>query len=245
MSLEPESGKSLVTLGMAEMLSQRVGRLGYFRPVVSAGGQDPMVELMRSRYHLAQSYDASFGITTDATRSAGSPEQTEALIGQVLGKFAALAADCDVVLVEGTDYGGASAAFEFDLNATLATNLGAPVVLVLRGHGHRADQVAGAARAALGSLAEHDATPAAIIVNRVDADQHDVVRAQLTDLSVPVWLLPEEPRMAHPTVRQTASMLDAEVLAGDDDTLGQDVAGFKVAAMTVPHLLGHIHEGCC
>ena len=244
MSLEPESGKSLVTLGLAEMLSQRVGRIGYFRPVVRAQpGGDPMVELVRHRYQLGQSYEESFGLTTDKTRGAGSPAEVDALMAQVMAKFHQLADRCDVVLVEGTDYVGASAAFEFDLNARLATNLGAPVVLVLRGHGHRAEQVAGAARAGLGSLADHDASVAAVIVNRVDPGQHDAVRDLVTELPVPVWLLPEEPRMAHPTVRQTAAMLNAEVLMGNEDTLGQDVASVKVAAMTIPHLLGHLTEG--
>ena len=36
-----------------------------------------------------------------------------------------LAARCDYVLVEGTDYQGASKAFEFALNAEIASNLGA------------------------------------------------------------------------------------------------------------------------
>lgn len=244
MSLEPESGKSLVTLGLAELLSGRVERLGFFRPVVrDQPGGNATIELIRSRYQLAQTYDESWGVTTDQTRSAGSPAEVDALTARVMAKFHDLAGRCDVVLVEGTDYAGASAAFEFDLNARLAANLGAPVVLVLRGHGHRAEQVHGAALAALGSLAEQDATPAAIIVNRVDAEQADAIAAKLADLPVPVWLLPEEPRMAHPTMRQTAAMLDAEVLMGNDDTLGQDVVGVKVAAMTVPHLLGHLHEG--
>lgn len=244
MSLEPESGKSLVTLGLAEILSARVERLGYFRPVVrKQPGGDPMIELMRSRYQLAQTHDDSFGVTTDQTRSAGTPAEVDSLMAQGLAKFHTLADTCDVILVEGTDYGGASAAFEFDLNARMATNLGAPVVLVLKGHGHRADQVAGAARAALGSLAEHDATPAAMVINRVDPDQAAAITSLVRDLPVPVWQLPEEPRMAYPTVRQIATMLDSEILSGDDDTLGQDVSGVKVAAMTIPNLLEHITEG--
>ncbi len=244
MSLEPESGKSLVTLGLAEILSARVERIGYFRPVVrDQPDGDAMVELMRSRYQLAQSYDESFGVTTDETRSAGTPAEVDALVARVMAKFHSLAAKCDVILVEGTDFTGASAAFEFDLNARLATNLGAPVVLVLRGHGHRANQVAGAAKAALGALEDHDATPAALIINRVDPEQSEAIATQVATLPVPVWQLPEDSRMAHPTVRQIAHMLDAEILSGNQDTLGQDVSGVKVAAMTIPNLLEHLSDG--
>ena len=40
--------------------------------------------------------------------------------------------------------------------------------------------------------------------------------------------------MAHPTLRQTAAQLDAEVLLGDDDSLSAEVAGVKVATQTPP-----------
>jgi hypothetical protein len=36
-SLEPASGKSLVALGLMEMLSRRTDGVGYFRPVIAAG----------------------------------------------------------------------------------------------------------------------------------------------------------------------------------------------------------------
>lgn len=244
MSLEPESGKSLVSLGIAETLSQRVQRLGYFRPVISSSPQpDPTIELMRQRYKLTQTYEESFGITTDMTRSVGSGADTEALISSILAKFEILAARCDAVLIEGTDFTGASAAFEFDLNARVATNLGAPVVLVLRGHGHRPDQVRGALSAGVASLEEHDTTLAAVIVNRVDDGTRTTIGGSLADFDVPLWMLPEEPRLAHPTIRQTANLLGAEVLSGDDDSLAREVAKVKVAAMTVPHLIDHLVPG--
>lgn len=243
MSMEPESGKSLVTLGLAETMSQRVGRIGFFRPVIAAGdAADELIELMRDRYQLGQSYVESYGVTTNEARSAGTPAAQEALTAAIMTKFHELAAQCDAVLVAGTDFTGASAAFEFELNARLAANLGAPVVLVMRGHGHKSHQVAGAVTAALGSLAEHDATTAAVIINRVDDDQLESMQKVAAKLPVPCWLLPEENTMAHPTVRQTANLLHATVLAGNADTLSREVAGVKVAAMTVPHLLKHITD---
>jgi len=49
-AMEAESGKSVVTLGLMELLSTRVQRLGFFRPIVpSATENDPEIELIRSR----------------------------------------------------------------------------------------------------------------------------------------------------------------------------------------------------
>ena len=36
--MEPQSGKSIVALGLMEMLSARVERVGFLRPVVPDGG---------------------------------------------------------------------------------------------------------------------------------------------------------------------------------------------------------------
>ena len=50
-AMEPESGKSIASLGVLELLSARVERLGFFRPVVPAD-PDPQLELARDRYGL-------------------------------------------------------------------------------------------------------------------------------------------------------------------------------------------------
>ena len=52
-ALGPASGKSLVTLGLVELLSRRVSRLGFFRPLVH-DGSDNDTELIRQREGDAQ-----------------------------------------------------------------------------------------------------------------------------------------------------------------------------------------------
>ena len=43
---EPRCGKSVVALGMVELLLARAGHVGFFRPVVAAE-PDPQIELVR------------------------------------------------------------------------------------------------------------------------------------------------------------------------------------------------------
>ncbi|ERT04117.1 AAA domain protein, partial [Lyngbya aestuarii BL J] len=52
-AVDSDSGKSLVLLGIMELLSKRIGRLGVFRPIIHRRDQpDPDIELIRSRYQL-------------------------------------------------------------------------------------------------------------------------------------------------------------------------------------------------
>ena len=47
-AMEPQSGKSVVALGLMELLSARTDRVGFFRPLVASGdAPDPQIELMR------------------------------------------------------------------------------------------------------------------------------------------------------------------------------------------------------
>jgi phosphate acetyltransferase len=238
MSLEQDSGKSLMSLGAMEAAASRVSRLGFFRPVIQSGPEhDALIELMRSRYQLGQSYEQSFGVTTDETRSMGE-HVADALVHTILAAFETLAKDCDLIIVEGTDYKGASAAFEFALNAEIAANLGATALVVTRGHHHRTDQVAGSLSAARASLAKHHVSVLGFVVNRVTDNQWAAMRRVAESLpEVPVWLLPEEPSLFRPTLEDIAESVSAEVLLGNSENLNRDVSGIIVGAMSLPHLM--------
>ena len=242
-SMEPASGKSMVSLGLMEALSRHSAKVGYFRPVVGSSTEDNTINLIRQRYGLTQTYEQSFGITTDATRGVGTLHDADSLISEIMTKFDTLAAQCDVVLVEGTDYTGASAAFEFELNVTMALNLAAPVLLVISAHGHRPDQVRGAVNAARDSVRGHEVNLLGIAVNRVEANQTETIRAVLDPLDQPVWIIPEEPTLQLPSLHQIYSELKATLLIGTQESLDREVTGVRVAAMTLPNLLDRLQDG--
>jgi phosphate acetyltransferase len=243
-SVEESSGKSVIALGLMETLTRAVQRVGYFRPVIRAGDlHDQRIELFRSRYRLEQSYDESYGITTDQTRGYGGNHVDPALVGSVIERFQRLAARCDYVVVEGTDYTGASKAFEFALNAEIASNLGAVGLVVLTAADHTAEQVGGAMRAAIEGLGERGVPTVAAFVNRVVPEAQAAVRAAVADSLVPVWLLPEQPSLAMPSIREVADATGAQLLLGSPEDLARPVPDIKVAAMSVPRLLDHLSEG--
>ncbi len=243
-SVEAASGKSVIALGLMESLTARVQRVGYFRPVVRAGAtRDERIELFRDRYRLEQSYEESFGVTTDETRDFGGAQADPALVAQIIDKYQRLAARCEFVLVEGTDFTGASKAFEFALNAQIASNLSASAVVVLTAVAHRPDQVHGALHAAIEGLAERGVPTVGAFLNRVPARKRKAFKRAVSAAHVPVWVLPELPSLTHPSMREVAQATGARLLLGTDEDLNRSVPDIKVAAMAVPHLLDHITDG--
>ena len=241
-ALAADSGKSLVSLGVMELLTRERDRVGYFRPVVRAGEQDATIELFRSRYRLAQSYEDSYGVTTDQTRALGEPQQAVPILDTILHRFEALARTVDVVLVEGTDYTGASAAFELELNLDVATNLGASILVVESAHGHRPDQVAGALTMAHNAISGRHARALGYVVNRAASSETDAIRTALPSLDAPLWVIPEDNLLGRPSLRAVMNATDARLLNNIDareqrEVLGREVAEVRVAAMSVSRFL--------
>ena len=134
---EPATGKSAVALGVRQLLARRLTRLGVFRPVVADPEHDPLVAVLRSD---AFPYEASVGVTFDDVRA-----DEERALEEIVARYRALAAQCDGVLVVGTDYTSVGAGGEVQFNARVALNLGLPTLLVVSGH----DRTVGEVREAL------------------------------------------------------------------------------------------------
>jgi phosphate acetyltransferase len=249
-AIEPDSGKSLVALGLMEALARRSGRVGFFRPVVAAGAEpDADVELLRRTFRLAQSYEESFAVTEDDLAAMSDRGQYDLLLKRILEAFRRLDQSTDLVLVEGGDLPGASRALELDFNAELANHLGCLVLLVVRGSRRSAGEVLDAARLAHGSLVSRGCTILATICNRVDPSVAEEVRRRLPEAvgDEPAYVLPEVPGLDAPTVAEVAQALSARFVrpldGADAASTRREVRNVIVGAMNLPHFLGHLHDG--
>jgi len=240
--MEPQSGKSVVALGLMELLSARVERLGFFRPIVpSADEPDAQIELIRRRYQLAAPYEQMHALSQD--EAAAIPAYEE-LRKRVVEAYKQLEQDCDFVLCEGTDFTSATSALDYGLNADLANELGAPVLVVVKGG--TTEETVASVRAARNSLAHKGCTIFGIVVNRVPAERVEELTRTLgaQDGSEPVYVLPELPELAFPTVGEIADELGAEILSGStEEALQRDVRDVRVAAMSVEHFIDDLVDG--
>jgi phosphate acetyltransferase len=172
--------------------------------------------------------------------------QYNELLKSIVSKYKELESTCPFVLCEGTDYTGVSSAFEFDFNADVANNLGAPVLVVVSGFGKSTDEVVDSVRVARESFGGHGCTLAATVINRVEAEKVESIAAEVRGLKAegePIHLLPEEPTLAKPTVGEIARALNAKILEGEPNELNREVLDFKVAAMNLPNFLDYVVEG--
>jgi len=247
-TIEAGSGKSLAVLGVMELLSSRVERLGFFRPIVRAGEElDNDTELIRRRYLPATPYESLSGVDHETARELTGSGRSEELVKRIFARYKDLERRCDFVLCEGTDFTGVSSAFELDFNAELASQIGAPILLVANAREKEPGEAVDFLRAAHQTFRSLGCSLAAAILNRVAPGEVASITAQLEEQwspNVPVYVVPECEALGRPTIATIARTLGAEVLHGEDEQLNREVLEYKVAAMQVAGFLEHLEEGC-
>jgi len=244
---EPDSGKSLIALAVMEILTGSAERVGVFRPVVREGpDSDPLLQLITTRYQLDYPSGSLYGVDLETARRLLDRNRYDELLRVILDKFSTLSACCERVLCIGTDISGSGGMLEFDFNVDVANNLGCLLVPVVRGKDRTPREVADAASAFLKSLQDRDSDIALIVVNRVTSSDlaaaGDELQRRLGS-RVPVYVVPEEPLLGKPTMRDIVRALGARVYPVAEDCLDREVRDFKVAAMSLPDFLPHIEEG--
>ena len=240
-AMEPQSGKSVVALGLMELLSPRVDRLGFFRPIVPSGdGPDPQIDLVRRRYQVDASPEGMRALTQE---EASAIPVYDDLRKRVVAEYKALEPRFDFILCEGTDFTSATSALDYGLNADLANELGAPVLVVVKGG--TPDETVASVRAARNSLKHKGCEIFGVLVNRVPEELADDVRRAVAEQNgdEPVYVVPERPELAYPTIAEVAAEVDATVLAGSDEQLDREVRDIRVAAMSVEHFIEDLVEG--
>ncbi len=243
---EPDSGKSLVVLGIMEVLSRRVERLGFFRPIIRGHGKrDNDTELLLNRYSLEQDYDDSYAFTSDDAQAIATEKGLSVLLRIILERYKAIEARSDFVLCEGTDFEGVTSAFEFDLSAQIATHLGTPVVNVLSGRNKSPESVRSAVHATRIAMVDEGCTVTANFVNRVATEDIEAVRSEVQkswSYDDPVFVVADEPTLEAPTVGAVAEALGAVPIRDGEMDLNREILTISVAAMQLPNFLERVQE---
>jgi phosphate acetyltransferase len=245
-AIEPRSGKSVVALGIMELLSRRLHKIGFFRPVIPDVGRDNNIQLILSRYHLKMPYDDAYAYKNEDAQTMVAEGRSEELLKNILDKYKTLENRCEFVLCEGTDFTGVSSAFEFDFNAAVANNLGCPILAVINGRNKSPGEVIDTIRFARETFENQGCTVLAAMANRVDPQHLETIQLQLKAARSPmppIYIIPEEPLLGKPTVGEIAATLKSRILQGDPDGMNREVRDIKIAAMNLPHFLDYIAEG--
>ncbi|MCI1019319.1 phosphate acetyltransferase [Microbacterium sp. C5A9] len=254
-SAEGHTGKSTIALGVLDALMRVTPRVGVFRPIArSVTERDEVLELLLAHDGVQLDYEDCIGVTYDDVR-----DDPDRALSTIVARFKAVEAQCDAVVIIGSDYTDVASPAELGYNARIAANLAAPVLLVLSGRDQQrqAEQLGtttARTAAAVGqigalALAELEAERAelfAVVVNRADpdalADIEAAVAAVRPARSTPVWAIPEDRTLVAPSIRGILSAVEGRLIKGDPDRLAREALTIVVAGMSMVNVLPRLTE---
>lgn len=239
-SPEGDTGKSTIALGLLDRLTATAPRVGVFRPITRSGpARDYILELLLAHSTAGLTYEDSVGVTYHQLH-----EDPDSALADIVDRFHRVADRCDVVLIVGSDYTDVASPSELSMNARIAANLGAPVVLAVKARGRTPDDVVQVVEVCLDEIAAQHAYTAAVVANRCDPDQLTEVREALKRDGAPqVYVLPEEPLLVAPSVAELRDAVDGSMVSGDESLLDREALDVLVAGMTAEHVLERLTEG--
>lgn len=240
-SAESRSGKSALALGLLAQLCEGGGTIGVFRPVVRDREHDPLIELLLPLSTSPEDPTSAVGVTYEEVN-----EDVDSAIGTIVDRYHAYAEKHDAVLIIGSDFTGVTTPTEFSVNATIAANLSSRMLLVVPGVGREATELITSIDLMMSEASARHAAIAGVVANRCDPTQRDAIAAALGEHlgTLPAYALPEDDLLSAPTVRDVMTACNASVDQGNDALLDREAMSVIVAAMTMPHVLDRLTEGC-
>ena len=208
-SPEGDTGKSTIALGILHRLAATVAKVGVFRPITRVprgqersdpgGGpgedRDYILELLIAHTTAGLSYDECVGVGYQQLHA-----DPDSALAEIVDRYHRVAEKCDAVVIVGSDYTDVASPSELSVNARIAVNLGAPVVLAVRAKDREPEDVVHVVELCLAELAGQHAHTAAVVANRCDPAELTAVADALRRVSPKSYVLPEEPLLVAPSV---------------------------------------------
>jgi len=254
---EPETGKSTIALGLLNRLTATVAKVGVFRPItrrdgdrkrgeagrsgspdVSGEDRDYILELLLTHTTAGLSYEQCVGVTYQQMHA-----DTDAAIASIVDAYHAMAQACDAVVIVGSDYTDVTGPAELSVNARIAVNLGAPVLLTVSGKGRSPDEVVSVVEVCLAELVAQRAHAAAVVANKCEPAELAAVTDALRSFVPHSYVLPDDPLLSAPTVAELQMAVDGTLVSGDTEVVAREAMGVLVAGMTADHVLERLRDG--
>ncbi|WP_026449593.1 phosphate acetyltransferase [Aequorivita capsosiphonis] len=244
---EPNSGKSIVSLGLMQSLLGKAAKVGYFRPIIDdfkLGEIDNHINTVSTYFNLDIKFEDAYAFRRSEVIRKKNENKEDEIIGKIIEKYKALEDRFDFILVEGTSFTGESSIMEFDINVLIAKNLGVPAIILASGIGKTLDEFVGNLQMAFDSFKDKGVEVLAVIANKVEVRNQELVVSELKKYlpsEVIVNAIPLNPLLSHPSIKEIVNTLNAKILFGEAYVNNQ-AGNFSVGAMQLHNYLLHLKE---
>ncbi len=245
-TIESNSGKSVIVLGLMRMLLGKTAKVGYFRPIIEdleAGDMDNHINTVLSHFDIDLNYKNAFAYTRNEVLELYNQGKSGDVIDEIIKKYKYLEERFDFVLVEGTDFSHENSSLELDINILISKNLGIPVIIVAQGDKKPLKEIVDSVQLAHNTF-KQEVDVLSIMANKVKPQDIDALKTLLNSKinhDTDVTIIPKISGLSSPTVKEISKVLDGKVLFGKG-MLNNLTENFGVGAMQLRNYLTKLKE---
>lgn len=245
-TIEPNSGKSVVVLGLMRMLLGKTPKVGYFRPIIEDtenGEMDNHINTVISHFEIDINYKKTFAYTRNEVLDLYNKGKSGDVIDEIIKKYKYLEERFDFVLVEGTDFSHENSSLELDINILISKNLGLPVIIVSQGDGKKLSEIVDNVQLAHDTFKE-EVDVLSIMTNKIDTDEVSKLKSLLKERinsNTDITVIPKIRSLASPTIKEIVRALEGNILFGKD-MLNNQVENFGVGTMQLRNYLNQLKD---
>ena len=214
-----QSGKSIVSLGLMQMLKRTTPNVGFFKPLVEHKNvTDPHIETILTHFKVNMKYEDAFSFSRSEFTEHQNQGKINDVYDSIIEKYKNLENQFDFVLVEGSDFSDESSVFEIDFNGSVAKNLGIPALLVIKDSFETIPELANNVIAEVNSFLEKDVNVIGVIVNRCEKNQQEVQAIINHEIKKGIFVavIPRIEELGKPSIREIINEIKGHVLFGKE-----------------------------
>lgn len=244
---EPNSGKSIISLGLMQLLLGKAAKVGYFRPIIDdlePGEIDNHINTVISYFNLDLKFEDAYAFKRSEVIKKKNENKDDEIIGTIIDKFKTIEERFDFILVEGSSFVGEGSLIEFDINVLIAKNLGVPAIILASAKGKTMEELISNLYMAYDSFREKGVEVLSIIANKVAPENLELAVTELEKVlhaNVMANAIPINPKLSNPSIKEIVDALDATVLFGEA-YINNQAGNFSVGAMQLRNYLTHLKE---
>ena len=236
------SGKSVVSLGVLQMIMRNTSKVGYFKPIIeSKSEKDMLIETVLEHFKLNMSYEETYAYTRKEVIALKNQGNIGEVYDTIIKKYKALEEKFDFVLVDSPGIVGDSN-FDTDFNASVAQSLNIPVLVVLKDNFASEDELLNQVQVQLNSILEKDVQVLSVFINKAkNATEATQSKLEQKFKDITFTVIPRKEELSRPTIREVAKALNAEFLYKGDNI---DVITKRtlIGAMQLPNYFANLTE---
>jgi phosphate acetyltransferase len=245
------SGKSIICLGLINAFRGMVGKVGYFKPIGNKykkhSSNDKEVLMIKETFELENDINDMNPLSQDEALGYIANNQKEDFVKIIQQSFIKIEKDNDVVFIDGTDYIGGMNAFEFDINADIANNLNASILLVIDGHNKSNEDIISDILTCKDSLDENSTHFLGVIINKVEGEdiskRLNDLRKNLKKKHIELFgIVPYNRILPKPRINDIAKSLEGRFILGEEYASNIAIDTI-IASMEFENALSYIKNG--